>query len=214
MTRLSCGRIIRFLAHPLPPLLSASCLSFSVFLCVAGRACWRERGWARSQIIRPRESLNSTHYSILFGFISCISCTLHSCCRKNFRWGTSLNTVALAFSQLIYEKHAKSRQIFWIPRVNALSWVSRCSAPSKARHCFPWNWSLSMGTAVHTNYRSTCVRLQRLLVSPYCSPAFYEKAKQGFVACWSVYCFFVIFLVFKARTSKKEVQTRHDGYLV
>ncbi len=45
----------------LPPSPSASCLSFSVFLCVAGRAyCW-ERGvgrvWARSQIIRPQESL-------------------------------------------------------------------------------------------------------------------------------------------------------------
>ncbi len=29
---------------PLPPLPSASCLSFSVFLCVAGRAYWREMG--------------------------------------------------------------------------------------------------------------------------------------------------------------------------
>ncbi len=34
-----------FLAHPLPLLPSASCLSFSAFLCVAGRAYWRERGW-------------------------------------------------------------------------------------------------------------------------------------------------------------------------
>ncbi len=44
------------------PLPSASCLSFSVFRCVAGRAYWREteereRGWERSQIIRRRESL-------------------------------------------------------------------------------------------------------------------------------------------------------------
>ncbi len=41
---------------------SASCLSFSVFLCVADQACWRPtgergRGWARSRIIRPQESL-------------------------------------------------------------------------------------------------------------------------------------------------------------
>ncbi len=28
---------------PFPPLRSASCLSFSVFLCVAGRAYWREK---------------------------------------------------------------------------------------------------------------------------------------------------------------------------
>ncbi len=45
---------------PFPPLPSASCLSFTVFLCVAVRAYWRERGrgaGARSQIIRPQESL-------------------------------------------------------------------------------------------------------------------------------------------------------------
>jgi hypothetical protein len=46
------------LAHPPPLFPSASCLAFSVFLCIAGRAYWRERGgrgWARSHIIRPRE---------------------------------------------------------------------------------------------------------------------------------------------------------------
>jgi hypothetical protein len=52
--------IILLLPHPLtPPLPSEICLSFSVFLCVAGRASWREwgRGYGRSQIIAPRESL-------------------------------------------------------------------------------------------------------------------------------------------------------------
>ncbi len=42
------------------PLPSATCLSFSVFLCDAGRAYRRERGrkgWERSQIIPWRESL-------------------------------------------------------------------------------------------------------------------------------------------------------------
>jgi hypothetical protein len=52
------------------PFLVTSCLSFSIFLCVAGRAYWRERGergWRRSQIIRGRESLVlSKNYSILF----------------------------------------------------------------------------------------------------------------------------------------------------
>ncbi len=47
-TRLSCGRMIWLLPHPLP---SASGLSFSVVLCVARR----ERGWGRSKIIRARE---------------------------------------------------------------------------------------------------------------------------------------------------------------
>ncbi len=42
--------------HPLPPPLpSASCLSFSVFLCVAYRAYWRER--SGKGVIRRRESL-------------------------------------------------------------------------------------------------------------------------------------------------------------
>ncbi len=48
--------------YPIPP--SASCLSFSAFLCVADRAYWRETGgggggwgWARSLIIRPLQSL-------------------------------------------------------------------------------------------------------------------------------------------------------------
>ncbi len=42
---LSCGRMIRLLAHPLSPPSpeSARWLSFSVFLCVAGWAYWRKR---------------------------------------------------------------------------------------------------------------------------------------------------------------------------
>jgi hypothetical protein len=42
------------------PPFSGSELSFSYFLCVAGRACWRKKGGGgggRSQVIRPRESL-------------------------------------------------------------------------------------------------------------------------------------------------------------
>ncbi len=38
-TRLSCGRMIRLLAHPPPHhLLLACCISFAVFLCIAGQA--------------------------------------------------------------------------------------------------------------------------------------------------------------------------------
>ncbi len=45
----------------------SNCLSFSVFLCVAGTAYWREKaGRARSQIIRPREEAwHSINRSIL-----------------------------------------------------------------------------------------------------------------------------------------------------
>ncbi len=59
-----------------PPRSSASCLSFLVFLYVAGRAYWRERGKARSQIIWPRESLVSINHSILSILYSCISSTV------------------------------------------------------------------------------------------------------------------------------------------
>ncbi len=63
-TRLSRRQMIwllRFYPMPSPPLPSASCLAFSVFLCVAGQAYWRKkggRGWGRRrQIIRRRQSL-------------------------------------------------------------------------------------------------------------------------------------------------------------
>jgi hypothetical protein len=46
---------------PFPHLPCASCLSFSVFMCIVGQAYRRERGsrggWGRSQIIRRPESL-------------------------------------------------------------------------------------------------------------------------------------------------------------
>jgi len=41
-TRPSCGRMIQLFARP-SPLPSASCLSFSVFLCVACQAYWQDR---------------------------------------------------------------------------------------------------------------------------------------------------------------------------
>ncbi len=49
------------------PVPQASCLSFSVFMCVAGRAYWlkREGGGRRRQIIRWRESLVLYKYSTL-----------------------------------------------------------------------------------------------------------------------------------------------------
>ncbi len=65
------GQVVWFVSSPTPflPLNPPeSCLFFSVFLCVAGRAYWPEggggRGWGRSQSIRRRESLVLV-YSIL-----------------------------------------------------------------------------------------------------------------------------------------------------
>ncbi len=66
--RAFCGRMIR--RHPNPPLRSASFLSFSVFLCVVGRAYWRERGagrgWTWSRIIQLQESLALYNRSIVY----------------------------------------------------------------------------------------------------------------------------------------------------
>ncbi len=47
--------------HPLPPLSPASCFSFSVFLCVAGRAYWREGRGSYDD----RRAWSSTYHSIL-----------------------------------------------------------------------------------------------------------------------------------------------------
>jgi hypothetical protein len=63
------------LPHPLPPLPSASCLSFSVFLCVDYRSIyWREsRGGAKSyEDEKARSSINS---SILSGVNHRKKCT-------------------------------------------------------------------------------------------------------------------------------------------
>ncbi len=63
--------MIQLHAHPLPPLPTAGCLSFSVFLCVAGPAYWRERGrrgWAWSWIKQPQERLASIIYSLLSAY--------------------------------------------------------------------------------------------------------------------------------------------------
>ncbi len=86
-TRLSCGYIMRLLAHPHPPTPVSKLSLFSVFLCmcVAGRAYWWERGsggWARRKIIRPRESLsfyksfNSPCLVILVRYLSVSVCPL------------------------------------------------------------------------------------------------------------------------------------------
>ncbi len=50
------------------PLLSASCLFFSVFLCVVGRAYWRERGGVGGGAKSYGEKVwSSTNHSILSG---------------------------------------------------------------------------------------------------------------------------------------------------
>ncbi len=56
-----------------PPLPSASCRYFSVFLCVAGRAYWRERGgrgWAWSWSYDRMKAWPSVNGSILSGFFT------------------------------------------------------------------------------------------------------------------------------------------------
>ncbi len=56
---IECQAFLR--SYDPPPLRSASCLSFLVFMCVAGPDYWGERGGRRgrawSRILRPQESL-------------------------------------------------------------------------------------------------------------------------------------------------------------
>jgi hypothetical protein len=64
-------RMIWLLSHPLLPLPSASCFSFLVFLCVAGRAYYRERegvvgGGDKSYNVE--KAWSSIIHSILSGF--------------------------------------------------------------------------------------------------------------------------------------------------
>ncbi len=71
MTKLrSRRRLIWLPPPPLLPLPSASCLTVSIFLCVAGRAYWRERvvdTW-RAKSHAAEEAWSSIHHSILSGF--------------------------------------------------------------------------------------------------------------------------------------------------
>ncbi len=55
---------------PHSPSPAATCLSFSVFQCVAGRAYWRGRGWAKSQTTKlydREKAWPSMNHSILSG---------------------------------------------------------------------------------------------------------------------------------------------------
>ncbi len=70
-SRLSCGgRMTRLLAHPLPsPLRWSGCLSFSVFLCFAGRAYWLGEGrgrWGAISCYR-KKAWSSINHAILSG---------------------------------------------------------------------------------------------------------------------------------------------------
>jgi hypothetical protein len=56
------------------PPASESCLSFSVFRCVTGRAYWRGRGWAKSQTYDHEKTLPSRNHSILSGL--CPQCPI------------------------------------------------------------------------------------------------------------------------------------------
>ncbi len=62
--------MIRLHVRPLSPLPSENCLSFSFFLCVAGPACWWERGGGGglgAESYDRNEDWSSINHSILSG---------------------------------------------------------------------------------------------------------------------------------------------------
>jgi hypothetical protein len=87
-----CFVVEWLVSSPTPtPLSWARCLSFLVFLCVAGRAYWRVRGgkgWGRSQIIRRRESLAFyKSFNTLVGSKKRLGFNGgHQCCGHSNRW--------------------------------------------------------------------------------------------------------------------------------
>ncbi len=78
---LSCGRMIGLQVRPSVPHRSAKCLSFSVFLSVAGSAyLWEReggRGRARSPIKRPQESLGLYKIVQILSVLKCKQQTTH-----------------------------------------------------------------------------------------------------------------------------------------
>ncbi len=85
MAMLSCGRMIWLLPHP-----SASCLSFSLFQCVASSAYYgRGGGWERSQMIRRRECLVLyKSFNTLWDKLSVRSFHLSSLCQCDSQWSS------------------------------------------------------------------------------------------------------------------------------
>jgi hypothetical protein len=68
--------------NPSHPLQSASCLCFSVFLCVADRGYWQERwgrrGWWRSKLITSQESLVLyKSFNTLWSRVRCSGSMIH-----------------------------------------------------------------------------------------------------------------------------------------
>ncbi len=80
---------------PTSPLPSATCLSFSVFLCVSGPAYCRERGkggWRRRPIIQPREGQALYKSFNTHCFTTCRTmhiCTLYHCSFNTFFTGNT-----------------------------------------------------------------------------------------------------------------------------
>ncbi len=101
---------------PSPPFPSASCLSFSIFLCIAGPAYWRERGsgWAWSRIILPQESLAlyTSFNTLWYDYISSPSLFI-----RRLRSGRLI----ICLNSLVAEDYALFVEYKWSQ--NRLGWI-------------------------------------------------------------------------------------------
>ncbi len=98
--------MIRLYARPLPPLSSANCLAFSVFLCAASPGYWRERGgrgWAWSRIIGPQENLASINRPILSGYAVPSAANM-----AVFLWEASVRIYEVSQGTVVLTMHVKT----------------------------------------------------------------------------------------------------------
>jgi hypothetical protein len=107
----SASYALGFFPNGPSPLPSACCLSFSVFLCVAGRAYCRG-GWSRSQIIRRRASLVLYNHSI-FSVSGPVSP------HNAYRTGYSILAVGRSLVQYFTNNLPNQTEMFYFPSHSA-----------------------------------------------------------------------------------------------
>jgi len=186
--------VVWFGSSPYPPLPSASCLSSSVFLCVADRACWLERGrgWVRSQIIRRRESLFLKNYSILSAPV-CTRVLVEAFC-----WHA---TFLKQFFAITWKNRIQSNLILYlsslcyihIPKIRPhphWSWGSGEPRRYKSKSQFEYLWWVTkhaIWAKIDKKFYRRCAMMPAvafsffsLTVILYCADTFYYSSRQIF----------------------------------
>ncbi len=121
---------------PIPPLPSASSLSFSDFLCVAGRANWRERcgagGRRGAKSYNREEAWPSINHSILSAYFP----IQIKPCIRSMQQGLLISKKALHQ----YRAGSWASISFFIPKIDDcidLNWNARCCSDDSRKPPYP-----------------------------------------------------------------------------